>query len=98
MNGTVLTFIPKKSKPSFFNYFQPIFLYDVIYKLITNILANRLKKGLSRGLSKEQFGFLYNIKILDAIGTAQEGLHAMKVRKIASMIMKLDLAKWSENI
>jgi hypothetical protein len=36
---------------------------------------------------------LHNRKIQDAMGVAQGGLHSIKVKKMSSMVMKLNLAK-----
>jgi hypothetical protein len=61
--------------------------------LITKIIANRIKPILSRSLSEEQLGFLKGRQILDAIGTTQECIHSIKVKKSKSLILKLDLKK-----
>ena len=44
-------------------------------------------------MSKEQFAFLDNRQIMEAIGVAQEGLHNIKVRKLKSLVLKTDLIK-----
>ena len=44
-------------------------------------------------MTKEQFGFLANKQILDAIGTTQECLHLVKTKNISFVVMKIDLAK-----
>jgi hypothetical protein len=61
--------------------------------LIAKVIANRVKPILSRALSSEQLGFLKGRQILDAIGTAQECLHSIKVKKLKALILKLDLKK-----
>ena len=65
----------------------------MLYKLITNIIRNHIKDRLYACLSKKKFGFVSNHRILDAIGVAQEGIHDIMVKKILSMVMKLNLAK-----
>eukprot|EP00253_Pinus_taeda_P025808 PITA_25808 len=57
------------------------------------ILANRLKPILSAHISPEQFAFLQNRQIHEAIGTAQELLHSMQSKKLKGMILKVDLSK-----
>ena len=37
---------------------------------------------LSKYISKEQFGFLDNKQILNAIGTTKERLHSVKTKKL----------------
>lgn len=44
-------------------------------------------------MSKEEFGFLNNRQILDAIGVAQECMHIIKVKMVKSLVLKLDLIK-----
>ena len=80
LNVTFITLIPKKDSPETFSYFRPITLCNLVYKLVTKIIADRLNPMLSKYISKEQFGFLDNRQILDAIGTIQECLHAGKTK------------------
>ena len=44
-------------------------------------------------LSKDQFRFLSNCHILDAIGVAQECVHSIKKRKLKAIVLKIDLIK-----
>lgn len=44
-------------------------------------------------ISEEQFGFLFNRKILDAVSSVQEDLHTIRIKKLPATVMKLDLAK-----
>lgn len=48
---------------------------------------------MSRHISSEQFSFLKNREIHEAVGTAQEALHSIKHKKIKGAILKIDLAK-----
>jgi hypothetical protein len=93
INSTFIALIPKTGRPESFKDFRPISLCNIIYKLITKILANKIKPILARILSKEQFGFLENRQIMEAIGLAQEGLHSIKTRKLEALILKMDLMK-----
>jgi hypothetical protein len=76
-----------------FGDYRPIALCNLCYKLIAKVIANRIKPILSRALSSEQLGFLKGRQILDAIGTTQECLHSIKVKKQKALILKLDLKK-----
>lgn len=44
-------------------------------------------------MSSEQFAFLQDRQIQEAIGTAQEVLHSIQKKKIKCMILKDDLSK-----
>ena len=61
--------------------------------MVTKIITNSINPKLSKVVSKQQFGFLSNRQILDAIGVSQEFLHSIKVKKLSSLILKVDLAK-----
>lgn len=53
-----------------------------------------MKQNFSKTISKEQFGFLHERQIHEAIvGVAQEGLHSIKTHRMPAMVMKLDLSK-----
>jgi hypothetical protein len=77
INSTFIALVPKGQDPSSFEEFTPIFLCNLVYKIISKILANRLKGILSSVILEEQLGFLYNRKIHNVVGTAQEGMHTM---------------------
>ena len=77
-NSTFLTLIPKFDKRPTFDDYRPISLCNCVYKIISKTIAKRVKPILSRMISKEQFAFLSNRQIHEAIGTAQEGLHLIK--------------------
>ena len=93
LNSTFVALIPKSDKPTTFAGYRPISLCNLIYKIITKIISSRLKKGLSLGISEEQFGFLENRQIADAIAIAQETLHSIKVKNKKALVLKLDLIK-----
>jgi hypothetical protein len=61
--------------------------------VIAKIIANKIKGVLSTFILEEQFRFLFNRQILEAIGSTHEGLHTIKLKKIPTTVMKLDLAK-----
>ena len=71
LNATFVTLTPKCDKTSSFNNFRPISLRNVVYKVITKVIENKIKFHLSKFMSKEQFGFLDNIQIMDVIGVAK---------------------------
>jgi hypothetical protein len=93
LNSTFLCLIPKKQDVSSFEDFHPISCCNVIYKLISKIIARRLKPMLSEVIGEEQFGFLQNRQIHDAVAIAQEVLHSVKKRNLKETILKLDLSK-----
>ena len=93
LNSTFVALIPKSDKPDSFVGFRPISLCNHVYKIISKIIAVRLKNGLSKGMSDEQFGFLENRQITDAIAVAQEVLHSVKIKGKKALVLKLDLIK-----
>lgn len=93
VNSTFLALIPMKEKPWSFDDFRPISLCNCIYKIIVKVLSIRVKKILLRVVSQEQFGFLEGKQIYEAVGSAQEGLHLIKIKNIVAVVLKLDLSK-----
>jgi len=93
LNSTFIALIPKVSKPQTFDDYRPISLCNFIYKINSKIIAERLKPYLANIITKEQFGFIPNRQILDAVGLAQEGVHTTKIKKIKAYLMRLDLVK-----
>jgi len=93
MNQTFIALIPKSDDPTSFNDFRPISLCNCLYKIIAKIIANRIKPILSLHISAKQFAFLRNRHILEAIGTAQEALHSIKLKNLKGISLNIDLAK-----
>jgi hypothetical protein len=75
--------------PGSINDFRTISLCNSVYKVI----ATRIKPILFAHISKEQFGFLSNMKILYATGVVEESIHSIKVKKLKGMILKINLIK-----
>ena len=65
----------------------------MVYKLIAKTIALRLKPILSKVITQEQFGFLENRQIHDAVSLAQETIHTIKLSKNSAFVLKLDLSK-----
>ena len=93
INSTFLALIPKSNKPLSFSDYRSIALCNLCYKIVTNIITKRIRPILSCSPSEEQLGFLKGCQILDSIGTTQEFLHSIKVKRIQAIILKLDLKK-----
>jgi hypothetical protein len=93
INSTFIALIPSLIIVESFNGFRPISLCNCVYKIISKIIAIRLKPILSRFISPEQFGFLEGRQIHEAIGSAQEGLHTIKLSQSPIAVIKLDLSK-----
>jgi len=92
INSTFISIIPKSKSPSSFNDFLPISLCNTLYKIISKVIANRLQPILSHHISLEQFSFLQDCQIHEAIGIVQEAIHFIKVKKLKIIILKIDLA------
>ena len=93
LNSTFLALIPKKQNPTSFEEFRPISCWNVVYKLIAKTISLILKPILSKVITQEQFGFLENRQIHNAVSLAQETIHTIKLSKNPSFSLKLDLYK-----
>jgi hypothetical protein len=58
----------------------------------------RIKDTLAKCISTEQFGFLKDRLIFDAVGITQECLHSAKLKKLNSVILKLDLKRAYDSV
>lgn len=85
LNRTYITLVPNIDKPSGFSDYHPISLCNALYKLITKVIADRMKLVLRKVISAKQFSFLLGRQILDAVGTVQESLHSIKMKKLNAL-------------
>jgi len=85
--------IPNNQDPASFNEFRNVPLFSLDYKLVFKTVVNRLKVILSSAISEEQFKFLSNNQIRNAMGTAKELMHSIKTQKLPTAVTKLHLAR-----
>lgn len=69
LSETFIDLILKSSNPNRLSVFRQVSLFNLVYKRIYKMIENGLKTYLSIRISREQFGFLHNRHILDAIET-----------------------------
>lgn len=93
INSTFIALIPKVDSPNAFDEFRPISLCSCLYKIIAKIISNHLKPILSNHILHEQFAFLHNRKIHEVVGTAQEALHSIKLKKLKGTLLNIELSK-----
>eukprot|EP00253_Pinus_taeda_P009137 PITA_09137 len=98
LNSTFLALIPKTEEAKTPDKFRPIALCNVIYKIISKVIASRLKTILLGIISEEQSGYVEGRQIFENILLAEEMIHSLHSRKIASMLMQLDLSKAYEKV
>lgn len=98
INTTFIALIPKFENHSSDNGFRPISLCNFLYKIISKIIANHICPILSAHISLEQFYFLKDRQIHEAISSTQEVLHSIQSKKIKGMILKVDLSKSFDNV
>ena len=93
INSTFIALIPKTDSPTSFDDYRPISLCNCLYKIISKIIANRLRPILSKHIAPQQFSFLEDRQIHEAIGSAQEALHSIWSKHLKSILLKIDLSK-----
>ena len=49
-------------------------------------------------ISVEQLNLLEGIKINEAIGVAQKGIHSIKTKKLKGVVIKIDLSKYFDRV
>ncbi|RYR27722.1 hypothetical protein Ahy_B01g051758 [Arachis hypogaea] len=94
-NKTLITLIPKVTRPEFITQFRPIALCNVSYKGLSKILVNRLKPALIDRIAPHQSSFVPGRKIQDNILIAKELSHVMRRMKGRKgyMAIKVDFEK-----
>ena len=65
----------------------------MVYKLIAKTISLILNPILSKVITQEQFGFLKNRQIHDAVSLSQETIQTIKLSKNTAFSLKLDLSK-----
>ncbi|CAM8938136.1 unnamed protein product [Rhodiola kirilowii] len=93
INKTFLALIPKSASPQCFDDFRPISLVNSMYKILSKCLAKRLSSILPQLISPNQSSFIANMNILDGIMVINELIHAMKIEKRQTLVIKLDFRK-----
>eukprot|EP00253_Pinus_taeda_P002123 PITA_02123 len=93
INSTFIALIPKSDSPASFDDFRPISLCNCLYKIISKIIANRIRPILSKHILSEQFAFLEDHQIHEAIDTTQEAIHSIRSHRLKGIILKIDLVK-----
>lgn len=78
INATYIALIQKGPKPKTLFDFRPISMCNLVCKIISKVISNMIKQILADKMSLNQFGFLADRQIHDAIGIAQEILHSIK--------------------
>ena len=65
----------------------------MIYKIVTKVIALRIKTLLYNYISEEQYGFLRNRRIHEAIEVAQETFHSIKNKDLNVFFLNIGLEK-----
>lgn len=93
IKSTFIALIPKSDSPTSFDDYRPISLCNFLYKIISKIITNRLRPILSKHIVPQQFAFLEDRQIHEAIGSAQEALHSIWSRHLKCILLKIDMSK-----
>ena len=75
INATFISIISKKITPHSFVDSHLISLCNYLYKMMSKLISHRLKGVMSKYMTPEQFAFLDDMLIEDAIGITQELTH-----------------------
>lgn len=98
INSTFLALILRSSSPKKFQVYKPISLCNILYKLICKVIARCINKVLSLHIYREQFGFLNDHQIHDAIESTQESINSIHSYKKEAVVMKTNLHKAYDSV
>ncbi|GJU10751.1 ribonuclease H [Tanacetum coccineum] len=95
-NKTLVTLIPKFSKPESLKDLHPISLCNVLYKIILKVLVSRIKPILPNIIQENQSAFVSDRVITDNAIIAFEVFHWLKKKKDGrkgALALKIDMSK-----
>ncbi|GJZ76993.1 reverse transcriptase [Tanacetum coccineum] len=101
INKTLITLIPKVSRPESLKDMRPIILCNVLYKIISKVLVNRIKPILPRIVHENQLAFVSNRVITNNAIVAFEVMHWLKNKKDGkrgALALKIDMSKAYDRI
>jgi hypothetical protein len=98
LNEALITLLPKADNPEGLGDYRPISLIHSFGKILAKVLANRFAPTLPHLISPNQSAFIKGRQIQDNFRCVMGTARTLSIRKIPSVLFKIDLAKAFDSV
>jgi hypothetical protein len=98
LNEALITLVPKVDNPEGLGDYRPISLIHSFGKIFAKVLANRFAPILLHLISPNQSAFIKGRQIQDNFRYVMGTARTLSIRKIPSVLFKIDLAKAFDSV